>query len=208
MVRALSTKNLFDKQYKTFGFSGLWAQAMGEPTRNGIWTIYGKEKHGKTWFTLMIADVLSEFERVLYISAEEGMDKPFVEAVKRAGIKASKSRLNYLEYIPIDELEERLSKRKSPNVIILDNCTIYAPDFKGGVLRKLMHKYPGKLFIYVAHEEKNEPSNALGQMAKKLSKIIVRVQGLTAFISGRCPGGTISIDEQKSQLFWGTIENE
>jgi len=208
MVRALSTKNLFDKKYKTFGLDGLWAQAMGEPTRNGIWTIYGKEKHGKTWFTLKVADLLSEFERVLYISAEEGVDKTFVDAVKRAGIKVGKSRLSYLEYLPIDELEARLDRRKSPNVIVFDNCTIYADDFKGGILRRLLYKYPDKLFIYVAHEEKNEPSNALGRLAKKLSKIIIRVQGLTAFISGRCPGGTISIDEQKSQLFWGTIENE
>lgn len=210
MVRALSVQNLYDKKFKTFPLTGLWKRAMGEPTRNGIWIVYGKEKHGKTWVSLLIADLLSAFERVLYISAEEGDDKPFVDSVKRAGIvpKSKGKNLSFSPYLTVEELVEICDRKKSYNVIVLDNTTVYADDFKGGVLRQLMLKYPNKLFIYVAHEEKNEPSNALGKLAKKLAKIIVRVQGLTAFVSGRCPGGTITIDEEKAQLFWGTEISE
>lgn len=205
MVRAISVQNLYDKKFKTFPLEGLWKRAMGEPTRAGIWVIYGKEKNGKTWVALLISDLLSAFERVIYISGEEGADKPFVDSVKRAGIvPKDKKKLIFTEYETVEEIEERLDKKKSPNIVVIDNTTVYAEDFKGGVLRKWMHKYPNKLFIYVSHEEKNEPSNALGKLAKKLAKIIVRVEGLTAFVSGRCPGGTITIDEEKAQLFWGT----
>lgn len=202
MARTFSTRNLLQKEYKVFKLDGLWMRAMGEPERNGNWIVYGGEKHGKTWFALKLADVLSKECRVLYISAEEGVSKTFRDAVKRANIAAN-SRMQYLEYTEIDELVFRLRKKRSPDVIFIDNATIYNDDFRGGVLKKLMLEFPHKLFVIIAHEEKGLPYTALGKLASKLAKIIIRVEGLTAFISGRCPGGVISIDENKSQLYWG-----
>lgn len=202
MARAFSTRNLLQKEYKVFKLDGLWKRAMGEPERNGNWIIYGAEKHGKTWFALQLAEVLSKECRVLYISAEEGVSKTFREAVKRANIAAN-STLQYLEYTEVEALELRLKKKRSPDVVFLDNATIYNDDFRGGVLKRLILEFPSKLFVIVAHEEKGEPYTALGKLARKLAKVIVRVEGLTAFISGRCPGGVISIDEAKSKLYWG-----
>lgn len=203
MARILSTRNLLEKKYKTFSLQGLWKQAMGEPERSGNWIIYGAEKHGKTWFSLQLADTLSNECKVLYISAEEGMSKTFREAVKRANI-TSKSKLQYAEYTELEELDFRLRKKRSPDVVFFDNATIYNDDFRGGGLKRLMLDFPQKLFVIIAHEEKGAPYTALGKLASKLAKIIIRVEGLTAFISGRCPGGVISINETKSQLYWGT----
>jgi hypothetical protein len=63
--------------------------------------------------------------------------------------------------------------------------------------------------VVIAHEERKEPYTAAAKLAKKLAKIVVRVEGLTAFISGRCPGGVIAVDELKSEMFHGKIvQNE
>jgi len=204
MSRSLTVKNLYDKKFKTWPFSGVFQKAMDNPETSGIWLVYGPEKNGKTWFSLMLAKYVSSFERTLYVSAEEGTGRDFINACKRADIETGNRQLQFLEYIPIEELEQKLDSRKSPNVIFLDNTTVYADELKGGAISRLKRKYEDKLFIFIAHEEKGEPYTAAAKMVKKLAKIIVRVQGLTAHISGRCTGGKISIDETKSALYWGS----
>ena len=205
MTRSLSINNIYSKKFKTFVFDGIWNSIFGNPEKCGIWIIWGSEKHGKTWFALMLADYLSTFENVLYISAEEGTSKEFVDACKRAKLSHTNKKLKIEEYISIDELNEKISKRKSAKIIILDNMTIYADEFKGGALRNLKMKHEDKLFIFLAHEERKEPYTAAAKLAKKLAKVIMYVEGLRVTVSGRVPGGNIAIDEQKSKLYHGEL---
>lgn len=204
MSRSLSIRNLYDKKYRQFQFDGVYHQAMGNPESNGIWIIWGKEKNGKTWWALKLANYLSNLSKVLYISAEEGMGMDFRDACKRAGLMPTNRMLHFEPYIGIEELKEKLKSRKSAKVIFIDNCTVYANELKPSDLMKLIRQYPDKLFVLLAHEEKGEPYKALAKEARKLAKIIMHVQGLATQISGRCPGGIISIDEQKAVLYWGT----
>jgi hypothetical protein len=203
MSRTLTVKNLYDKTFKTWPFTGLFQQVMDYPETSGIWLVYGREKHGKTWFSLVLAKYLSGFAKTLYISAEEGTGRDFINSCKRANIETKNKQLQFLEYIPLAELEEKLNKRQSAMVVFLDNTTVYADELKGGAIARLKRSFPDKLFVFIAHEEKNEPYTAAAKLVKKLAKIIVRVEGLTALISGRCTGGKITIDETKSALYWG-----
>jgi len=70
-------------------------------------------------------------------------------------------------------------------------------------LLNFIERNPEKLFVFVAHEERNEPYTALARLIKKLAKVIVHVKGLTCMVSGRVPGGVLTIDEQMSRLYWG-----
>jgi len=203
MSRTLSIGNMYAKKHDAFDFAGVWRDALGEPEKNGSWLIWGAEKNGKTWFALLLANYLSEFGKVLYISAEEGIGKAFVDSCKRAKLEPTNSNLKILEYISIEELEEKLSKRRSPDIIFLDNITIYADELKNGVFRELLRKYPKKLFIFIAHEDRGEPYTATAKLVRKLAKVIVYVKGLACMVSGRVPGGTLMIDENKAKLFHG-----
>lgn len=204
MSRGSSISKLYQKKFQTFSFDGVWQDTMSNPETNGAWIIYGREKNGKTWFTLLLSSYLSRFERTWYISAEEGKSKPFIDAMRRAKLDPSNNSLTIHEYMPIDELSERLKRRKAPKVVILDNVTMYQDELKNGVFRKMLKEHKDKLLIFVAHEERGEPYGATGKLIKKLSKIIVHVKGLNCFVGGRCPGGTLSIDEEKASLYHGT----
>jgi hypothetical protein len=204
MSRTLSVKNLYDIKHKTFAFDGVWLDAMGNPEKNGAWIIWGAEKNGKTWFALMLADYLSRGDdKVLYISGEEGTDKAFIDACSRAGIGPEKRGLNFIEYEPIEEVSARLKKRKAARIIFIDNITVYVDDLKNGAFRKLLNDHPDCLFIFLAHEDRNEPYTATAKLCRRLAKIIVHVEGLACTVSGRCPGGRLMIDEEKAALYHG-----
>ncbi|MFD2566106.1 hypothetical protein [Pseudotenacibaculum haliotis] len=203
MQRALTPKNLFDKKFTSFDFKGIWEQIFGKPSTSGIWLLYGKEKNGKTWAALLIASYLSTFSKVLYISAEEGTDKEFVESCRRAKIDPKNNNIHFIEYEPIEDLYIRLKKRKAPKIVVLDNLTIYNEELKASGMKRLMQDFENILFICVAHEERNKPYTAAAKMASKLAKVIMRVQGLMVIVSGRVPGGNLKIDQEKAVLYHG-----
>ena len=203
-MRAKTLENLYDKKFITFPFGGLWERAFGTPETTGCWIVYGAEKNGKTWFSLKLAEYLSTFDRVLYVSAEEGTGKNFVDTCRRAALQVANTKaLHFEDYIPLEELDARLGKRKAPRIVVLDNLTIYSDELRAPELTALLLKHPDTLFVFVAHEEKGQPYTAIAKRVRKLAKAIVQVKGLTAFISGRCPGGALTIDETKAALYWG-----
>jgi KaiC/GvpD/RAD55 family RecA-like ATPase len=207
MSRALTLGNLYSKRHKTIVIDGIWADVMGEPEQNGVWLIWGKEKNGKTWFALKLAEYLSTFGKVLYVSAEEGTDKTFVDACRRAKLNPNNRSLHFEEYISIEELDVKLSQRKSAKYVFIDNITIYADEFKGGVLREFVKKHSSKLLIFLAHEDRKEPYTSSAKLVKKIAKIIFYIKGLSAEVSGRCPGGILTVDEDKAALYHGEAIN-
>ena len=204
MARGISAKTLLNKKFKTFVFDGIWEKVLGEQERGGIWVIYGNEKNGKTTLALLLSEYLTKFENLNYVSAEEGTGFTFQQNLSRAKIDFKKSKIKFYDYLEIEEIENMLSKRQNARIMVLDNATAYVDDLKTAVLRKLKRMYPDVLFIIMAHMEKNEPTTAMAKLAKKLCNVYFRIEGLTAFVGGRCPGGTILINEQTAQLFHGS----
>lgn len=201
--RALTVQNLYSKKYKTYEFSGIFKDVFGHPSISGIWIIYGKDKNGKTWGTLLIVDYLSQFTKIWYISAEEGTDMEFQAAAKRANIDPKNRNIHFSEYVSIDDIKARLKARKAPKVVVIDNLSMYKGELTSEGVKQLKLEFPKTHFIMVAHEERGQPYTAAAVMAKKLAKVIIRAQGLTLLIGGRVPGGNVMIDENKSMLYHG-----
>ena len=206
MARSKTTSNIFQKKKNALVvFTHTVLQSViGNAERKGCWIIYGCEKNGKTWFTLKLAKEIAKHERVAYISAEEGLDDSFTEAIRRAGITTSDDIL-WDEYLSVDEIIEKFQKQRSANIIVIDNLTMYSDEMKPTeIKKKLLDALPSKLIIFVAHEERKEAYPAIARMAKKLAKVIFHIEGLKAFVTSRfSPGGEIVIDEEKSEIYHG-----
>ncbi|MDX6187960.1 hypothetical protein SGQ83_01240 [Flavobacterium sp. Fl-318] len=204
MARGITVKTLLNKKFKTFRFTGIWERVLGEQERGGIWVIYGNEKNGKTTLALLLSEYLTKFENLNYVSAEEGTGFTFQQNLTRAKIDFKNTKIKFYDYLEIEELEAMLSKRQSAKIVVIDNATAYVDDLKTAVLRKLKRQFPDTLFIIMAHMEKNEPTTAMAKLAKKLCNVYFRVEGLTAFVGGRCPGGILTINDQTAMLFHGS----
>lgn len=203
MRRAATAKNIYDKKQETFEFDGVWQETFGNPETNGAWLVWGPEKNGKTWITLMLTNYLSGFARTAYMSAEEGFGKDFKDCMKRAGITHSNKNLQFLEYETREEVEERLSSRKGPKILVIDNITVWADELRNGGLKRMLQKYPNVLFIFMAHEERGQPYLAVAKLCSKLAKIKIQVKGIACTVSGRCPGGSLVGNEERATLYHG-----
>lgn len=203
-MKILSAQNLYTMKHNLFEFTGKWKELLGAPPVNGVWIIQGKEKHGKTAFTLSLVKYLSNFEKVWYISAEEGTDALFIEAVRRAEIPST-PKIGFTGYVEIEELNAKLKKRNAAKIVVIDNMTMYMDAFKQNGIINFMSKHKNILLIFISHEERGEPATGAGRYVKKLAKVIVKVEGLQAHIGGRCPGGTMLIHEEGAQRY-GIVE--
>jgi hypothetical protein len=210
-MRSLTTKNVLEKKHfaKIEFQSEVLREVVGEANRKGCWLIYGREKQGKTSLALQLLRDIIKTERVGYISAEEGLDDAFILAMKRAGVKIT-DKANWNEYLSIEDIVLKFRKHKSPDVIFIDNLTIYNDELKKVNIKKaLLDKLPNKLFIFLAHEERKEPYPASARLASKLAKVIFHVSGLKASVTSRfSQGGEIEIDEKKCEVIWGGSTNK
>ena len=118
-----------------------------------------------------------------------------------------KTNIKFLEYTELDEVENILSKRKPPKTIFFDNMTVYNDELAYGRFKKFTMKYSKTTMVFIAHEERGEPYTATAKLCKRLARYILRVKGMTAFVSGSCPGGAIMIDEESAQLCHGSQIN-
>lgn len=210
-MRTLSVKQAYSKKFKTFDFDGVWLDVMGKPETTGGWIIHGDEKQGKTTFALMFAKYLTNFGKVLYISAEEGISQNIIATMKRIGLDDTNKRFKITEYEEWEELEKRFKRRQCEKIIFIDNISKYIDEIGKATLKKLLLEHPNKQIIFISHEDRKLPDTAAGRYWRKMSKIIVRVEGLKAFVSGRCKGGELLIDEERALLYHGikiTNKNE
>jgi hypothetical protein len=207
MSRALTTKNVYDYSPVRFLFTGIWRDVLGAPEMRGVWLVWGKDKNGKSWGTLLLVNYLSTLVRVLYISAEQGISGSFQDALKRASIDPQNKNINWLPFITILELRKRLKGRSKPSVVVIDNLSFYSDELDKAELMKLINDFPHITFILLAHEDKGKPYTAVAGFAQKIAEIIIHVKGLLLIVGGRCPGGNVLIDEEKATLYHGQSLN-
>lgn len=214
--RRKTVKNVHDFENAKFeDFEGIWKDVLGAPERHGFWIAYGAEKHGKSWFNLMLANMLRKHALTMYISAEEGFSEHFKGTMNRLGIDHNSSQLYFEnEKIGIKDIEDEfeyinkngnlVQRRNAIEIMIIDNLLVYMDIFRKVTIDKVFEKWSKrKLFIFVAHEENGDLVGAAAKQIKRLATIIFRVEGLNVTVTGRCPGGHIVIDEDKASLYHG-----
>ena len=188
MGKAISNRDVVAARFETVPFEGEWLAAIGRPELRGSWLVFGQSGSGKTTFALQLARYLSRFARVAYNTLEQGLSLSFQSAWIRAGMEEAGSAIVVLDKEPLPQLRQRLAKRRSPQVVIIDSLTAL-PGFTRKDYLSLVGGFPGKLFVFLAHERKGLPDPAIAETVRRLSEVKIYVEGFRAHISSRyaCP---------------------
>ena len=207
MKRAWSVNNVLNAKFRTLDFEGTWLDACGSPELGGSWFIYGPPKNGKTSFAMMLAKYLTKFVRVAYDSVEEGFSQSIKDAMLRAGMQDVGRRLVLLDKEDVPELTDRLSRRKSPEAVIIDSIQFMGLQFED--YKRLKQAFPDKLFIWISHVEGRHPDGNTAKRVMRDANIFFRIEGFVAYPTSRYGGGSpITISEEKAQAYWAMDEKD
>ncbi len=210
MGRAISNINVLAARFETVEFAGEWLASFGRPELRGTWIIWGGSGSGKTTFTLMLCKYLANFGRVAYNSLEQGLSLSLQKAWERVGMGEAGNSVILLNKEELPELRARLSKRKSPEIIIIDSVQ-YLDGFNWASFKKLKREYPDKLFIFISQADRagKDPDGKLAGKIRYDAEIKIKVEGFKAFVTTRYEdaergegGADFIIWEQGAAEYW------
>lgn len=208
MGRAISNKNVLTAKFEVAEFDGAFLASFGKPELRGAWIIYGGSGSGKTSFVMQVCKYLTRFRRVAYDSLEQGLSLSLQKAWERVGMEEVGNRIILLNKESLKDLRLRLSKKQSPDVVVVDSVH-YWLGLKMSDYINLRNDFPDKLFIFVSHEKGGRPDGKLAQKIRYDSDIKIRVEGYKAFVTTRYEvaergegGADFIIWEQGAQDYW------
>lgn len=207
MGRAISNQNVLAARFEVAEFTGEYLASFGRPELRGTWIVWGDSSSGKTTFTLMLCKYLANFRRVAYNSLEQGLSLSLQKAWERVGMGEAGSSIILLNKEELPELRARLSKRKSPEIIVIDSVQ-YLDGLNKKTFKDLKNDFPDKLFVFICHEKNGNPAG-FGQTLRYDADIKIHVEGFKAFVTTRYEdsekgegGADFIIWEQGAAEYW------
>lgn len=168
-------------------FDGEFEALMGKPERQGTWIIWGNSGNGKTRFALQLAKYLTRFGRVAYNSLEEGLSLSMRKAITELGLRECNGKLLFIDKEDITELQTRLSRPKSPEIIIIDSLQYTGLDYRA--YKSLKNEFYRKLFIFISHADGKDPAGRTAKSIRFDANVKIYVEGFRAFAVSRYGGG-------------------
>lgn len=112
--------------------------------------------------------------------------------------------MTFIGDIDNEELAEILSRKRSADVVFVDNIT-FATWVNTAVVRYLSRRFRNKTFVYVSHNDGHgEPNGSTGKAIKRLANTIFEVDALRCKVAGRGDwGGVIYINKEKGEVMYG-----
>lgn len=203
MGRAYSPKQVQSMNIPSFPFEGEWEKVFGHPDRTGTWIIWGNSGNGKSSFVMQLAKYLCRFAKVAYDSLEESTGLSLKNSLVRHKMEEVNRRFVILDRESMEELSERLSKRRSPEIVIIDSFQYSGLTY--ATYKAMKEKHANKLLIFISHAEGMNPE---GRAAKKVAydaDVKIFVQGFRAMCKGRfitAPGNYYTIWEEGAAKYW------
>ncbi len=205
MARALSVHDLLKKKYKLFPFEDEWRDAFECPERSGVWFVWGNSGNGKTTFVLELVKYLASFTKIAYNSLEEQSAHSMQKAFRNVGMQAVAKKVILIEGETIEELSERLSKKHSPDVVIIDSFQYCQLNYRSYI--EIKKKFSKKLLIFISHADGKQPAGRAAKSVMFDATLKIWVEGYKAFSKGRYIGskGDYTIWHEGAIKYWGSI---
>ena len=206
MKKALSMVDLMRKNREVYAFEGALQEAFGQPEQNGVWLIWGRSGNGKTSFVLQLCKELTRYGKVAYDSLEEGDSLTMQNALMRVGMGDVGRRFILLNE-SLKELDTRLKRRRSPDIVVVDSFQYAHIDLKQ--YEEFIEQHKNKLIIFVSQADGLKPWGRTAQSAMYSASLKIWVEGYRAISKGRYRGnlGYYTIWAEKAEEYWNKQGN-
>lgn len=204
MERAITGSEILKIKYDSIELSGIWKDCVGTMIRHGVVFIWGNSGNGKSTAALSLCKDLTRFGKVLYVPLEEGYSLSLQNGIKRADLAECGSRFQILRKTTLAELDERLSRPKSPEFIAIDSFQYLNVSYREYMEFKKRHK--NKMLIFISHADGKRASGRAARKVEYDADLKLWVEGHTAFSKGRFIGesGKAIVWTEGAEKYWGT----
>lgn len=212
--RSYKADQIKSMQFESVELTETWRDSFGVPSLSGSWIIYGDSSNGKTSFMLQLAKELCKHKSVAFNLLEEGVRLSIQTKLFEFNV-TSDHNISFLKPETLEDLRIRLSKRRSPEIIIIDSIQYFMRSDEDPTpitltdYWKLIHDFPDKLFIFNSHSDGKYPFGAVAKKIRYHSDVKIRVDHHVAFISSRYGGNKpYIIWEDEALKHWPELFNE
>lgn len=204
LPRALTPANVINKKRMILDFEKEWLAAFGRIEMASRILVWGGSGQGKSRFVLQLAKHLTRFGRIAYNSLEMGDSLALGEALDSERIDKN---IIILNRETIDQVTDRMKRRKSPEVLIVDSLQYFRDKDGNGMNYKRYIKFSSdladKMLIFVSHADHKEPAGRVAKSVRYDVDIKIFVQGFKAFVTSRYGGGEpITIWKEGANEYW------
>ena len=208
MAKSLSARQVLDIRHRSITLEGEWGGCVGTMDRHGVVFVWGNSGNGKSSAVVSLCKELTKFGKVLYVSLEEGFSLSLQNTLKRFGVQECGGRFQVLASASVEELDERLSRPKSPEFVVIDSFQYLQISYRRYIAFKESHR--NKLIILVSHADGKQPAGRAAKSVKYDASLKIWVEGYKAFSKGRVIGltGEAVIWEKGAAEYWGNNSNE
>ncbi len=188
-MRAIGITDFLDKTFDTFDIEGAWLDSFGHIEKNFKMSITGESGGGKTELTVKLVKYLCDNFTVKadYFSFEQGISKSLQAAIKRNDMEVVKGKVMFIGGGTFDELVERLKRRASAKIVVIDSQDY--SDLSTKQYKFLVKTFPRKSFIVISWAKNDKPKNQASKDIEYMSCIKVLVKDGKAFPRSRFGGG-------------------
>lgn len=189
LKRALNANDIRKCNDRPLGFEGEFRDAFGDVAVNAVWLLWGQSGMGKSTMAMILAKYLTQFTnqygRVHYASMEENVkSSTFKNRVIEFDLPKSFQAANE----SLEDLRERLSRRKSAHFVIIDSADKALRPYKQterlAVIEKFVDDFAHKHIIIIGRASGNKP-NALAAEIEYMAGIKVQVKWGLALAKSR-----------------------
>lgn len=203
-MKQLAVKQFLQKTFKVLGLAGYWLEVLGNLPVAFIAIIYGNSGNGKTEFCMQLAKILAAFDKVAWLSYEQGHGMDLQLAVERNKMDEVSGKFVIIDPLEgIDEaalsinpgktiyeaLDKYMSKPKSPRFIFIDSLdyTQITIDQYFALKRKHGKK---KTLIFISHAEGKYPATKTGRKIEYDGGVGIFVKKFIAYTHKNRFGGS------------------
>jgi hypothetical protein len=187
LPQSYGIKQLKSIRYKVFEFADKWFLLFGKPEKGVTWFIWGNSGNGKSSACAIIAYMLAQHTKVLYLALEEKRGKSIRSKLLEVGFNDNSKNFQLLAKSSYTELIQRLHKRNSEEVVIIDSLQYWGISYKQYLT--LIETFPDKTFIFVSHARGKDPKGATADGIHYDAGVKIWVEGGRMEVKHRFEGG-------------------
>lgn len=184
------------------------ARSLGKVPMGFVMIVWGESGNGKSSFLYDVLAPLMQHGSSLYLALEEGMEASTqLQAMRRLCVDDHGGKIQFTNHhMTYELLMEKLSKRHSPKIIVIDSIQYWKITYRQ--YQVLKETYPDKIFIFISHAKGPNPSGKVAVDIRYDAGIKVRVEGFVAFVVTRYAldgmgGKPYVIYEEGARKYWG-----